>query len=234
METYIDLHGRMHHKICINGEPSGNNGYIYSSYAIKVGIKLDMELIKKCYENCLVNNKFVLRTPGKALPPQSRDEVLAAAALGFLKPEHLNGWSFSPFPIPRFSLLKLIKQLYELRPSVGTNISVNFDNTNKVSSSLIWKHRNYFWQNNLDQIYRFAFSVPLVDRDFILNSWGKFQWFNPVHLFYKAVAFVDSKTGTVLGNASGIRFLKYGKSAKAMVKEFPADHPITQKVLNEL
>lgn len=228
METYIDLHGRMHHKICINGEPSGNNGYIYSSYAIKVGIKLDMELIKKCYENCLVNNKFVLRTPGKALPPQSRDEVLAAAALGFLKPEHLNGWSFSPFPIPRFSLLKLIKQLYELSPSlVG-----NKDNLPTVTYGyeLVYKHRNYFWQNNLDQIYRFAFSVPLVDRDFILNSWGKFQWFNPVHLFYKAVAFVDSKTGT----DSGIRFLKYGKSAKAMAEEFPADHPITQKVLNEL
>ena len=136
----------------------------------------------------------MIRSPSKENPPISRDEILGMAHFGFLKPHHLYGWNFSPYEIPKFSLVKLIKQLMELRG----------------------KNRNYFWQNNLDQIYRFAFSVPLSDRHFILKKWGKFN------LFYWAVAKIDS----LLPVKNGIGWLKYDKDIEKMREEFPLDHPL--------
>lgn len=224
--SYQDRWGRFHHKPCVYGEPSSNNGWLYTAYAKKAGVPVDMQTLGQCFNECRVDSSTLLRSPGKATPPMSRDEILGMVALGVLKP--MNGvaisWNFSPYPLPRFSLIKLVKQLWDLRPEV----SFEFNKNAKYFFNywISFRHRNYFWQNNLDQIYRFAFSVPVVDRHFILKSWGKFQWYNPAHVFYAAVAKVDS----TLGQDSGIRYLKYGKSAEAMVKEFPEDHDIRQRV----
>jgi hypothetical protein len=123
------------------------------------------------------------------------------ASLGFLRPTHLNGWSFSPYPTPPFNLKTLIKQVLELRG----------------------EHRNYFWQNGLSQIYRFAFSVPLQDRAFILECWGETR--SRRYFFYKAIAFLDSKIGKP---KNGIPWLKYGggERKQIMQTEFPEDHPL--------
>lgn len=194
MQNYQDKYSRYHHKPCINGEPSSNNGYIYTAYADKLGLPVNDLELQSCFNNCVnEHNTFILRSPGKGLPPMSRDEILGAAALRLLKARNLQGWSFSPRPIPRFNPIKLVAQLWEVRG----------------------KHRNYFWENNLDQLYSFAFSVPLTDRYFILSKWKRFN------LLYWAIAKVDS----IIGGSSGIRWLKYGKSKEAMLKEFPADHP---------
>lgn len=200
MNKYIDKYGRFHHKECINREPSGNNGWIFTAYADKLGIELDYSKLEDCFNQCLNNeSKFVLRSPLKGTPVMSRDEILGAAALGLLKERHLNGWSFSPRPIPRFNPFKLAAQLWEVRG----------------------KHRNYFWENNLDQLYQFAFSVPIQDRDFILdNTDKKVNVFSA--LFYSVVSTIDK----LIGGESGIRWLKYGKSKEVMLKEFPEDHPI--------
>lgn len=200
MMNYIDKYGRIHHKLCIDGEPSSNNGWIYTAYAEKLGIELDLKTLQICFHSCLeVKNDrlFINRSPTKSLPPMSRDEILGLAQLGLLKPMYLQGWNFSPKPIPKFNPIKLVQQLWELRPSLK-------------------RHRNYFWENNLDQLYRFAYSVPLTDRHFILQQWGKFN------VIYWAIAKVDS----LFGEDSGIRWLKYGKSLKAMQSEFPEDHPL--------
>jgi hypothetical protein len=168
------------------------------------------------------------------LPPISRDEILGMAALGLLKPRHLNGWNFSPFPLPKFNLFTLLKQLWQLRPSLVKHPlfsppkSVPYFKLPRIFIKLSgyyylsFKHRNYFWQNNLDQLYRFAFSVPLTDRHFLLSQWGRFTWYNPMHLLYWTIAKIDSK----LGKSNGIRWLKYGKGVEEMTSEFPADHPI--------
>lgn len=234
METYLDKYGRFHQKLCINGEPSGNNGYIYSSYALKAGLELDLNSIKNCYNQCLVDGKFVLRSPGKELPPQSRDEITGACGLGLLKPDHLSGWSFSPYPLPKFSLIKLVKQLWELRPSLLADKYItlfNFFGGKAIKLPfgyhLAFKHRNYFWQNGLDQIYRFAFSVPLSDRHFILKKWGSFRYYNPVHLFYAAVGKLNSKL-----NPGALDWLKYGekRGLDSLRQEFPEDHQIRIKL----
>lgn len=198
MNDYFDKWGRLHHKPCKYGEPSSNNGWIYTAYADKCGIKLDDFMLGVCFRAC--NDKGVLRRHPPIVEsnvPISRDEILGMAALGFLKPEHLDGWNFSPYPIPKFSLLKTVQQVIELKD----------------------KHRNYFWQNNLDQIYRFAFSVPISDRHFILQKWGKFN------IIYWAIAKLDSLISTP---SNGIHWLKYGGDDRKniMKLEFPEDHPL--------
>jgi len=209
--SYYDKYGRIHHKYCINGEPSSNNGWIYTAYAAKLGLAVDKEKLSKCFNECLViglgkdgHTHHLMRSPGKPLPPISRDEILGMAELGLLQPKHLDGWNFSPYPIPRFNPIKLAQQLWDLRPSLN-------------------RHRNYFWQNNLDQMYRFAFSVPLSDRHFILQQFGKFN------LIYWAIAKIDS----MIGKPSGIGYLKYGKSLEGMQEEFPEDHPLRKSLTTE-
>ena len=199
---YFDNYGRLHHKPCINKEPSSNNGWIYTAYYEKLGYKADLMLLSTCFRQCKqldVDNAsfYLIRSPRKEEPPMSRDEILGMASLGFLQPRHLNGWNFSPYPIPKFNLFKTISQFLELRG----------------------KHRNYLWQNKMEHTYRFAFSVPLTDRHFILQKWGEFN------LFYWAVAKIDSMIGNP---TNGIPWLKYGgeKRKLAMQSEFPEDHPL--------
>jgi hypothetical protein len=227
MNSYFDKFGRLHHKPCINGEPAGNNGWIYSAYFHKAGGNLNSTLLNECFRDCVKQHPssqlYTNRHPdGYSKVPQSRDEILGMASLGFLHPMHLNGWSFSPYPIPAFSLTKLIKQLWELRPEKTP--TVNYENDRVVEWQ--FKHRNFFWQNNLDQIYRFAFSVPLQDRAFILECWGETRSLR--YFFYKTIAFIDSK---ISKPKNGIPWLKYGgdERKKIMQTEFPADHPL-QKV----
>lgn len=231
MDTYIDSYSRYHHKKVTKENPiPSNNSWIYSAYANKLELPLDAKKLYQCFELCTWKGIFVLRSPGKVTPYLSRDEVIGTIALGLCKPEHLNGWNFYGRSLPKFNAIKLLKQLWELRPSVKMTYRDTVPATPKYS--LEFKHRNYFWQNNLDQLYRFAFSVPLQDRHFILKTWGKFQWYNPVHVFYAIVAKVDS----MLPKKSGIKWLKYGgeKNKLAMIEEFPMDHPIRMRVMCEL
>ena len=196
MNNYIDKYSRYHHKpVPVFGEPSSNNGWIYTAYAFHLGMihtGASWRKLGDCFRLCRPDQdrpqdgyKF-LRNPGKETPPISRDEILGLVALGFLQKYHLeklnSNWNFSPYPLPRFSAVQLIKQLWELRPSVEHvgydhfSLLARFkivDHTNVYQ--LNRKHRNYFWQNNLDQLYRFAFSVPLQDRYFILKCWDKFS-----------------------------------------------------------
>jgi hypothetical protein len=201
MSNYWDSYGRLHHKPCNNGVPSSNNGWIYTAYADKLmTIDLDRNRLTECFNKCIIKDarrdqSFLIRSPGKDLPPMSRDEILGMAALGLLQPNHMDGWNFSPYPLPAFNLFKTLKQLIEL----------------------IGKDRNYLWQNYMDHTYRFAFSVPLSDRHFILQKWGKFN------LVYWAIAKIDSMLGAP---KNGIPWLKGGKDIAAMQAEFPADHPL--------
>jgi hypothetical protein len=227
MSTYWDSYGRLHHKNCINGAPSSNNGWLYTAYYYKLhnihpNLQYTLELID-CFSKCIIkdardNRSFVIRSPGKDLPPMSRDEILGMAALGLLEPTHLNGWNFGPYPLPRFNPFKLIAQLWDLRPErVNT-----WQDDGEDGYYFEWraKHRNYFWENYLDQMFRFAFSVPVSDRHFILQKWGKFN------IVYWAIAKIDSMIGAP---KNGIPWLKYGKGIEAMQSEFPADHPLRGK-----
>ena len=197
MNDYFDRYGRLHEKPCINGEPSTNNGWIYSAYWKK--------LTRSNPTNPLVGNaccEEMERSPGKAVPPMSRDEILGLAYLGYLLPGHLEGWCFSPYKLPAFNLILFIKQLILLIK--------NKDD------------RNYFWRNNLDQIYFLAFSVPLTDRHFILKCWGKFN------LLYFIIAKVDSLFNSTNRSSRAVAWLKYDKPISELKQYFIETHPINQ------
>ena len=205
MKTYQDKWTRYHDKPTDGINPSSNNGGIYTAYAVKLGLPVNEILLYECFKDCVKQRSdgqlYTIRSPDKLTPPQSRDELLGLAALGFLHPMHLNGWNFSPYPIPPFSLKTLIKQVLELKG----------------------QHRNYFWQNGLSQIYRFAFSVPLQDRAFLLECFGETRRLS--YFFYKAIAMLDAKLAKP---KNGIPWLKYGgdERKKIMQTEFPEDHPL--------
>lgn len=219
MNNYLDNFGRCHDKPVTSQNPiPSNNGWIYTAYLAKIGYHVDLMSLAVCFKGCKrvdpdTGRLYLVRSPFKDQPPISRDEILGMAALRFLRSNHLNGWNFSPYPVPPFSLTKLIKQLWELRPSLLSDGIGGYE--------LEFKHRNYFWQNNLDQIYRFAFSVPLQDRAFILECFGETRSLR--YFFYKAIAFVDSK---ISKPDNGIAWLKYGgdERKKIMQSEFPEDH----------
>lgn len=197
MISYFDKYGRIHDKPCLNGEPSSNNGWIYTAYYKKLTgySTIDPEAANVCCDE-------LVRSPNKPVPPISRDEILGLVYLGFLLPGHLDGWSFSPYKVPEINPFKLIKQLWEMR---------NQD-------------RNYFWKNDLDQIYRFAFSVPLVDRHFILQCWGQFN------ILYWAIAKIDSMINSSNRSSRAIAWLKYDKPIEELRQYFTEQHPVNAYV----
>lgn len=208
MNNYVDKWGRYHDKPVTDIKPvPSNNGWIYTAYAEKGGIKVDYFNLGGCFLNCKVangelpNGISLIRSPDKATPPISRDEILGMASLGFLKPRHLNGWNFSPYAIPKFNLFKTISQFLEIKG----------------------KHRNYLWKNNMSHTYRFAFSMPIQDRAFLLECWGETKSIR--YFFYKGIALLDAKFGKP---DNGIPWLKYGgdKRKEIMKTEFPEDHPL--------
>lgn len=204
MNKYVDSFGFYSDKPTQNGHYTGNPA-IYTAYAKKLGLPIDYEQVMcglDLTKRSLNGKPFYIRHPNKPnTSPISREEILGRFYLGHNTV--LNGWSFSPYTIPMLNPLKLIKQVLE---------AYN-------------KHRNYFWENNLDQLYRFSFSVPLTDRYFILKWSGDFKGYNPIHQIYRLISYFDS----LLPIENGIRWLKYGKSKAAMLKEFPEDHPFRGK-----
>ena len=206
--NYRDKYSRYHDKPVTDSNPiPSNNGFLYTAYAVKAGLAVDQEKLQYCFDASKIQlgkRYEILRSPGKSTPPLSRDEVLGLAALKLLEPKHLNGWNFSPYKLPKFNLFSLVKQLLQLRG----------------------QHRNYFWEKRLDQVYRFAFSVPFADRHFILKKWGMFKFYNPVHVFYAAFGKLQSEY-----KPNAIDWLKYGgKGVESLKEEFPEGHPIRKEL----
>lgn len=198
---YTDKFGRIHDKPTDGDSPSSNNGWLYSAIAKKLGMQLDIN--KTAGQFCAL---FRLRTPQVSTPPISRDEILGLAYLGYLKPEHLSGWNFSPFPIPEFDLFDFVKQVLAL---------VDWKNRTL-------KHRNTFWKEEYSQIYRFAFSVPFSDRHFINQCWGKY---NPVWHLYHVLSMRKQPSDR---SARLLRYLKTGQDKEAVANYFGDGHPLSK------
>lgn len=198
-DNYIDLYGRMHDKMCRDGNYSSNNGWIYSAIYLKLGgsLNIDMDYAMKCAIRRV-------RHLDKTEPPISRDEILGLAYLGVLYPSDVKGWNFSPYPLPKLDLHLLIDQLHEC----------------------VDQHRNFFWQNKLEQVYHLAFMVPLQDRNFINKS----KPFNRKQLLYLIIEKIDKFFIKPSSKSSYlIRFLKYDIMPPIEIFEsyFGIDHPIT-------
>jgi len=198
---YTDRYGRIHDGPSDGDNPSSDNGWLYSAVAKRAGYPISVSedtalhcsSARKRHPPTVTNRPYV---------PISRDEILGLAYLGYLKPRHLNGWNFSPEPLPKLNIILLVKQLLEARG----------------------QHRTYFWQNRLTQINHLAYSVPLQDRHFLNKCWGRY---NP---FYHLIHIIDSNLKKENRSSRNMRFLKTGKDIAGVANYFGPNHPLTKHV----
>ena len=196
---YIDRYGRYHDRPVENGEPSSDNGWLYTAVAKRLGaeVNLSPNAAQYCAENL---ERHPLTVTNRPYVPFSRDEVLGLAYLGYLKPEHLDGWNFSPYPLPKFNPIKLVQQLWRVRK----------------------EHRTFFWRNGLTQIYHVAFMVPLQDRHFLNQCWGRYN------AFYHLIHIIDTMLPKDNRSARNMRFLKSGKDRAGVANYFGPEHPLSE------
>jgi len=185
--SYQDKFSRWHIKPCIDGEPSSNNGWIYTAFAFHLGLGLDLFELEDCYQ---ASNRGVWpkvdRSPGKMFPPLSRDEVLGLYICGMihLKTIERSYWQFcnlvgfTPKPLWKINLFKALKAAWKIRKS----------------------HRNALWDE--EDLWHLGFRLPPQDTWFVL----KVAELSPslIHTLY----FYVSSLLTVLGkDDSGILIL---------------------------
>lgn len=199
MTTYTDKYGRWHHRPCVNGEPSSNNGWIYTAYARELGEDVDQSKLEYCYNLCL-RRKYPLeidRSPEDRYPPLSHDEVIGLSYLGLLDPRllELSNWNFCnlwledrKLTIGRF--LKAIKSLWAIRK----------------------EHRNYVWENEVTDAYYLAFYLAPHNQYYVLRRHGQ-----PTSLLQSLWFHADILVGKFKGS----------KSTKAMLslKLHDLNHP---------
>lgn len=112
---FVDKYGRIHDRPVVMGEPSSDNGWFYSAVYVRLGGKLNID--PKIGEYCTKEKKrHPMSVPGREEIPISRDEILGLAYLGYLKPEHLDGWNFSPYEKEGFNLVQFTKEALYFKP----------------------------------------------------------------------------------------------------------------------
>lgn len=206
---FQDIWGRYHDKECIGGLPSSNNGWIFTSYAKKLGLHINQYGLILCFSNCKRSETIIDRSPDKKEPPMSRDEILGLAYLGLLKDKNIPNWNFCPYDIPKFNLFKTVAAFWRLRKA----------------------HRNAVWENGGEpHAFRFAFSVPIQDRAFILTCLGK-----EVPKFYQLVNFIDSKIKSKNKSSRLIHWLKHDTipDVKDFELYFGKSHIFTKRLYGE-
>lgn len=208
---YVDKYGLYNVKPVVDGNPSGNDGWIITAYAIKLGLPVEREKILQAYDLLKKDQKGMPleRLPNKATPYLSRDVILGLVYLKILTVKDLEDWeySFSPFPLPKFNFFQAVKQFWGLKG----------------------KHRNHFWQNpGFEQVYRFAFSVPIGDRYAMQKKFGKPTLFQKLWGFFDFILKPDDDSSKL------IHWLKYEEvpDRDVFIRYFGENHPITLQFLN--
>ena len=214
MNYYVNKYGLWDVKpVGEDGEPTGNDGWIVTAYAAKARLPICyMDIHETYWEYCTDDFLFpIMRLPNKRTPPLSRDVMLGFCALGFIHVNRLKerNWNFSPYPLPKFNLFKLLAQLWKLRG----------------------KHRNTFWlESGYEQVYHVAFMIPFQDRGTYFRAAGK-----PVPFFYALVESIDMKMKSSSDSSTLLSWVKYNKKPEKEVFEryFGKDHPIYQAIVDE-
>lgn len=208
MTTYFDYKNFVHDRPCIDGKPSSNNSKLYSAYSLKCCM-YSFLTVEQIYE---IKESFRLRVrlTYKDAPPLSRDEMLG---LCYMQPQLIyqlikdDWWMTNDKPV--FNLFLFIKQLWLLIKNR--------------------KQRNYWWQNNLDQMKFITMKVPLVDRAFYYRFISK-----PVPLFYELIEWFDKKRKPSGRSSRAIRDLKYGLGNVGIYEYFDQGHPLKEFLRNKI
>lgn len=161
MISYVCKYGGYHDKPVKNREPSSNNLWIYTAYAHKLGLKTTRHRLQNTLNSCArddVSDFFINRLPNKPAPVISRDEIIGMISLGF-NPLKYGYNMYKGFKPTRSQYLKAIIGLHRIRK----------------------EHRNYFWENNITEVYPLAMRLMPHDQYYVtkmLTVYDKshFRW----------------------------------------------------------
>lgn len=257
-EEFFDKWSRWHDKLCRDGKPSSNNGWIYSAYADLVGLPVNRTKLYECFSQSRPNYPHTWplhRSPGKALPPMSRDEILGLDYFNMLWTTELADvryWQFCDLPgfkpkplwrtnwIGAFYYLALmgIAQLIKL-------CWWNDDNVDEAPAWIRkWSHRNSLWE--APALWHLGFRLMPQDTWYMLKRAGfdkRISWLHNKYAWYSMERTIKS------GDPSGtlIVWMKLNRlnltdhplykkiDIKKMIGEYFTypGHPIAKKVLGE-
>jgi hypothetical protein len=155
-----------HDKEVKNGEPSSNNGWLYSALGCAIGKETHFLALQRTFSMCFYFNEdgfYVVRLPMKFEPPFSRDEAIGMVSLFPEFAEALIGNDFyylgsKPKKLP--SLWNQLKAVYSLKG----------------------KHRNFVWENDppVYAAYPIVFRLWWNDRYYVKKTLKKrvtiFEW----------------------------------------------------------
>lgn len=183
MKTYKDSFGMFHDKPVIDGKPSSNNGYIYTSFAMLLGEYINNVLIYDFINKCMVKRGIYKRRPDLDIPAMSRDEVQGLAIL-----------------IGANYCRDVIKNNYYIN-----NLGDPEPSTFWEKIKIYWKHKSDHrsWIFNEPKIWAWAFTLPIQDQYFIDHvAYGKTTWFKTIWFYISSILTVtkDVKKPSDAGN----------------------------------
>jgi hypothetical protein len=163
LSKYQDKNTMWHDRECKNGEPRSNNCWIYSAYSQYYAPNtINESKMVRLYANCTVDSDSFKynRLPGKVEPVFSRDEVMGMLSVmnSHLLYRNLkdNYWNFCNFieykknPLTVKTFLKAVKALFKARN----------------------EHRNYLWENRVEDAYPLLFRLPPHDIYYLKKKFG--------------------------------------------------------------
>ena len=119
--SYRCKYGLYHHKPVTNDMPSSNNGWIYTAYAKRLGLKVpsadDLGILAIKSMNNTQEGFWTNRLPDMQDPVISHDEILGMLSLGVISDRHLElrNWSMTTVSDSKYSIIEQIKGLWSLR-----------------------------------------------------------------------------------------------------------------------
>lgn len=224
--TYQDSDSFYHDKPTKNGDPSSNNGFIYTAYSNYLAPdSISRNAILARYINCResLDPLMINRLPYKKLPPQSKDEIIGMVSLGLLSNGELEAshWNFCNID-DKFDRKLTIKSFFKAAISLF-----------KVRK----EHRNYAWENNMTETYPLMFNLPLWDRYYVKKQYSVSPNLAEVTFFYLNAAmtyFKGNKSSRMMLwlQLSDLRhpLLKYIPRNKWVRTYFGDDHTFTKNL----
>lgn len=210
-----------------HGVPTGNDGWIITAYAAKAGLEVHYLDIQETFQEICDDTGFpVMRLPGRPTPPPSRDVMLGLKALGFISVRQMEerNWNFSPYPLPRFSLIGTIRDLINMQKKIKELNKLPDGDPNKKPRDVLWKDGGF------PHMFRFAFMVPFQDRASYYRAEGKKAPF-----IYRAIEALDLMFEPSSDSSKLLSWVKHGKwpSKELCERYFGKEHPITKVVVDE-
>lgn len=247
MNNYQDRDTFYHDEPCINGEPSSNNRLTYTAYSKYLAPPPSAEDLwsrRVAFTQGVESWKplKVNRLPEKIYPPMSKDEIIGAVSQKLMRDRDLEAshWNFCNLPdyTPEKLTFKKVKIAVEkmlevrklakeaMRKYKSTGMEEYLDEYNELT------HRNYFWKNEVTEVYCLLFWLPYWDQYYVKKFCKERASLLQTIFFYLNVIFVLTKGNKSVRMLLWLQckdlnhwLLKFINEKKWINDYFQEDHP---------